>query len=159
MTAIPAYMIRRLVAFTVPGKPVAWQRAGFAGGQGFYTKPETRAYQKVIKQIAALHWRSTPPVADNAIVLTVTIRRAKPKRKPLPIVPITRPDIDNVAKTISDALNGLIYHDDGQIADLRVRKIWSTDDGVDVTVDAVVDHDTDLEGLGRREGARHANKS
>lgn len=145
MTTIPAYMTRPLVAFTVPGKPVAWQRAGFAGGQGFYTKPETRAYQKVIQQIAALHFRGTPPLADNAIILNVTIHRARPKRKPLPPVPITRPDIDNIAKTVADALNGLIYHDDGQIADMHVRKIWADADAVEVEVFAIVTGNEDAD--------------
>ena len=35
-----------------------------------------------------------------------------------------RPDGDNIAKTVKDALNGIAYHDDGQVSDLVVRKRW-----------------------------------
>lgn len=38
------------------------------------------------------------------------------------ITPETKPDTDNIAKAILDALNGLAYHDDSQVTDLTVRK-------------------------------------
>jgi Holliday junction resolvase RusA-like endonuclease len=34
----------------------------------------------------------------------------------------TRPDADNIAKSISDALNLLAYNDDGQIAEMEIAK-------------------------------------
>lgn len=39
-----------------------------------------------------------------------------------------KPDIDNLAKTVLDALNGTAWVDDKQIIDLRVTKAYSTDD-------------------------------
>ena len=38
---------------------------------------------------------------------------------------IKKPDIDNLAKTVLDAMNGLIYHDDSQITSLEMRKIYA----------------------------------
>lgn len=34
----------------------------------------------------------------------------------------TRPDLDNLAKLVLDALNGIAYHDDGQVSTLVCRK-------------------------------------
>lgn len=40
----------------------------------------------------------------------------------------TRPDIDNLAKAILDGMNGVAFHDDGQVWELRVRKLYSETD-------------------------------
>lgn len=40
-------------------------------------------------------------------------------------LPIVKPDIDNYVKAILDALNGLAFKDDSQIAVLYARKIYS----------------------------------
>lgn len=39
------------------------------------------------------------------------------------------PDADNLAKPVMDALSGVIYHDDSQITDLRVRKFICEKEG------------------------------
>jgi Holliday junction resolvase RusA-like endonuclease len=38
-----------------------------------------------------------------------------------------KPDADNFAKMLLDALNGAAYVDDSQVVDLRVRKYWARD--------------------------------
>ena len=43
------------------------------------------------------------------------------------ILPITKPDWDNIGKIVSDALNGIAYRDDSQVVDSRVRKIYSNE--------------------------------
>lgn len=47
----------------------------------------------------------------------------------------SKPDIDNVQKSVQDALNQLAYHDDGQIAWLDVRKIYSYCPRVEVIIE------------------------
>tara|TARA_R100001594_G_scaffold78597_2_gene113201 strand:+ start:521 stop:979 length:459 start_codon:yes stop_codon:yes gene_type:complete len=37
-----------------------------------------------------------------------------------------RPDIDNYAKLVLDALNGVFYKDDGQVTTLVITKVYST---------------------------------
>ena len=46
----------------------------------------------------------------------------------------TRPDADNLAKACCDALNGVLYHDDGQIVSLRATKQWGERDGIYISV-------------------------
>lgn len=41
------------------------------------------------------------------------------------IKPTMKPDCDNIAKIVLDALNGLAFHDDSQITDLQVCKRYS----------------------------------
>jgi Holliday junction resolvase RusA-like endonuclease len=48
--------------------------------------------------------------------------------------PCKKPDIDNIAKTYLDAMNGVIFKDDTQVIDLHVKKLYSAFAGVDVMV-------------------------
>ena len=41
--------------------------------------------------------------------------------------PITRPDTDNYIKPILDALNGILYEDDGQVYKISATKKYTTD--------------------------------
>lgn len=41
------------------------------------------------------------------------------------ILPTKKPDCDNIAKIILDALNGIAYHDDSQVVELTVEKRYS----------------------------------
>lgn len=41
------------------------------------------------------------------------------------IKPTKKPDVDNIAKTICDALNKIAYNDDSQIVALNVSKVYS----------------------------------
>lgn len=51
------------------------------------------------------------------------------------ISPLKKPDADNIAKIICDALNGVAYKDDTQIVELRVRKIYAAEPSVSVLID------------------------
>jgi len=51
-----------------------------------------------------------------------------------------RPDVDNLAKAVKDALEGIAYKNDSQVVDLRVRKYYETEihkPGVDVSMEPV----------------------
>lgn len=48
--------------------------------------------------------------------------------------PLTKPDVDNYAKGIKDALNGIIWKDDSQVVDLRVQKFYSKNPRVEIRV-------------------------
>ena len=48
-----------------------------------------------------------------------------------------RPDIDNLVKSVFDALNGLAYYDDSQICKLTVCKLYSELPRVEITITEV----------------------
>lgn len=51
--------------------------------------------------------------------------------------PLKKPDVDNVAKIILDALNGIAYRDDKQVVTLIVKKSYAGESGVGVTISEV----------------------
>lgn len=61
---------------------------------------------------------------------------SKKKREELLGKPcLKKPDFDNIAKMICDALNGLAYKDDNQIAWAKVEKVYANEDKVIVTIE------------------------
>lgn len=41
------------------------------------------------------------------------------------ILPVVKPDLDNIAKGVLDALNTVVFKDDSQIVELTVRKFYN----------------------------------
>lgn len=55
----------------------------------------------------------------------VGCKKDRPIRKDAPVYHIGKPDSDNLAKAVMDALTVIrFWHDDSQVADLRVRKLY-----------------------------------
>ena len=46
-----------------------------------------------------------------------------------------KPDADNIAKSVLDALNGFAYNDDNQIVCLTVQKLYDTNARVEITIE------------------------
>lgn len=51
--------------------------------------------------------------------------------------PTKKPDLDNVIKSILDALNKVAYHDDTQIVSLSMEKFYSDSPRVEVTINSI----------------------
>jgi len=56
-------------------------------------------------------------------------------RKGIPERHIYKPDADNLAKFVMDALNGTYYHDDSQVYSLSVLKQYGIEDSVRVDLE------------------------
>ena len=56
-------------------------------------------------------------------------------------LPTSKPDIDNVAKAILDACNGVVFRDDAQVVMLVATKAFSDEPGVRVVIREVQPHD------------------
>lgn len=120
------------VEFTVPGIPVGKGRPRFMKNGHTYTPEKTREYENKV----VLCWKSQsgkgfadgiPLSATVTAFFTVPRSTSKKKAAALDGTPHTkRPDADNVAKAILDALNGHAYNDDSAIALLTVRKYQTT---------------------------------
>jgi Holliday junction resolvase RusA-like endonuclease len=48
--------------------------------------------------------------------------------------PTKKPDIDNIAKSITDAMNGIAYKDDSQIVSMHLTKVYSQTAGVHIYI-------------------------
>ena len=51
-----------------------------------------------------------------------------------------RPDCDNLAKSILDALNGLVYKDDKQITYLSIEKLYGEENKIEVDLEEVYEY-------------------
>lgn len=138
-------------AFIVHGDPVAKGRPKFRSittkaGHTFgsaYTPAKTRKYEAIIRETAIQRWNGQPVLKDIALFVLARFYRAVPsswsKRKQADalagvIRPITKPDSDNLFKSVTDALNGVIYHDDAQIVDQQCSKFYAVEPRVEIVI-------------------------
>jgi len=127
------------VMFTVPGKPFAKQRPRFSRKSGrAFTPKETVSFEQTVAAIAAQHFPQpiTGPVRVwITAVFEMPASWSREKRDAHNGQPHTqRPDLDNIAKAITDGLNRIAFADDSQIALLRVRKLWGEQAYTQITV-------------------------
>jgi Holliday junction resolvase RusA-like endonuclease len=101
--------------FTVPGPPVPKQRARQGRGGHWYTPPETRGYELAVSACGTVaRIRSRWPKADPVGRFDVMIHVFLPDERAR--------DVDNIAKSILDALNRNVWRDDRQVARLVVNR-------------------------------------
>ena len=130
-----------MITFTVYGAAVAKGRPRFANG-AVRTPERTRRYEEVVQAAAVVAMGNRPPL-DGAVCLMVVESRAIPAgwskaRRQAALDgrerPCSKPDADNVVKTIKDALNKIAYHDDAQVCQMHVEKRYGVEPQVVVTV-------------------------
>lgn len=85
-----------------------------------HTPKETRAWRKLFQAEAQRVIRETDFIMfpdDVALVMSIVAAYQRPKSVSLKKRPhhTVKPDLDNVAKNIKDALSGVVYHDDKQV--------------------------------------------
>lgn len=62
-------------------------------------------------------------------------KNEKAALKRLPYIPCDkRPDCDNLAKGLLDAMQGVFFKDDGQIYDLKITKLYAQRTGIGVVI-------------------------
>jgi Holliday junction resolvase RusA-like endonuclease len=116
--------------FTVPGLPRGQGRPRFArigNHVRAYDPAESREWKaRVALAAQAAGVRMIEgPVAIGIVVYLARPKRLMRKRDPEgPILATCKPDWDNLGKGVSDALNGIAYADDAQIAWASVAKAY-----------------------------------
>ena len=129
------------ISFTVPTIPVAQPRQRHrimqAGGRTFAhnVTPTTHPVNafKAAVQLAAREAYAGPPL-DGPVSLHVEFYFPRPgrlrwKKRDMPaLLHDTKPDLENCLKSLMDALTGIAFHDDRQVAKVSAEK-WYTDGG------------------------------
>lgn len=107
----------------IPGEPVPKERPRFARRTGHaYTPEKTKQAEKEI----AYMWKlEHPGVKLKGPLFLEMVFNLKPPKGPHGPYPTKRPDIDNLEKLITDALNGVAYEDDKQIVQVKKIKRWA----------------------------------
>jgi Holliday junction resolvase RusA-like endonuclease len=108
----------------VDGPPKAKGRPRFGKGRVFTPKATVDAER-------GIGWHARVAMIGREIFdgpLAVQIHAwVKAPKKGKHTHPIVKPDADNLAKLVCDALNKIVWHDDKQIVDLQVIKNYSPD--------------------------------
>lgn len=137
----------RKIEFFVPGAPIGKERPRAArrgAGVVMFTPEKTAGYEALVAATASNAMR-----AEAAPLLTGPLEAALEMRIPIPAswsrahkaaalagaeLPTSKPDIDNVAKAILDACNGVVFRDDAQVVMLVATKAFSDEPGVRVVI-------------------------
>ena len=137
-----------MLKFTGPGEPYGQPRPRFSAANGkvhTYNTDESRNYKTQVKLIAqtAAREQGWTFAETEGIGMKVNAYMSIPKSETKKfhaaavagdIGPTKKPDVDNIFKAVSDALNGVLYHDDRQILLARVEKHYSDEPRVEVGV-------------------------
>lgn len=117
-----------ILKFSVPGQPVPFQRTG-GSGKRRYTPTRYKTYKQLVALVAggaksrATDWPMDARYAVHCIA-HFGDRRCR--------------DVDNVAKSLMDGLNGVAYGDDHQVDELSAKKVLqSGDPRLDVIVEVI----------------------
>ena len=121
----------------INGIPQGKGRPRFTKGGKAYTPQKTRRYEEAVRGAAMLaaqaqgfvkHDDDTPLEACISAWFPVPASWSKKKRAAAmagDIYPTAKPDADNLAKAILDALNGIAYRDDKQVVSCTVGKRYT----------------------------------
>lgn len=132
-----------MIEFTVDGTAVPKQRPRISGRQA-YTPKRTKDYEGRVREAFCSSYRGFLPAfgKDTPVRICIYVYQAIPKswskKKQLQaergdIVPLSRNgDIDNIAKSILDALNGFAYGDDCQVTTLVITKAYAAEPSAEV---------------------------
>lgn len=88
--------------FVIAGPPVSQQTR---------RRARRRAWVDELRRSAMSRWPASEPPAVGPIRVNVTH-----------VFVSVAVDLDNLAKPVLDALKGVVFQDDGQISDMRMRK-------------------------------------
>ena len=134
------------VRFTLAGEPQGKGRArAFRRGNfiGHYTPDKTRSYEGMVRFAAQQAMEGRLPFTDP-VAVSMTVSCAVPKSYSRSktaaalrgaIRPAKKPDLDNIIKAFTDAMNGVVYADDSQIVEMRATKFYADHAAVAVSIE------------------------
>lgn len=134
--------------FLIPGKAIGKGRPRFArrGAHMVAYSPEKTVSYELLVRLAASEAMGDGQPIKGACTCNIDIRIVPPaswskKRQEAALAgelyPMVKPDLDNVAKAILDACNGIVWADDKQVVELRITKRYAHRDSVLVQVDVL----------------------
>ena len=137
--------------FRVPIEPFGKARPRFTTACGrpvAYTTAKTRSGERMIRQYARRAMgdrypfpKGTPVRVNVEAAFSIPKSYTKQKHELCAkhdLWPVKKPDIDNIAKAVLDALNDSIFFDDCQVIKMQVSKTFVEGDGyIDVSCEAL----------------------
>jgi Holliday junction resolvase RusA-like endonuclease len=138
-----------MIQFTIKGEIKTKQRprATVIGGHArVYSSKDTIMYENYVKseyqRQCAYYFNGNEPLkATITAYFLPSNELAKYGQDVKYVACMKNKDLDNIAKTILDALNGIAYEDDKQIVELHVEKYYTPEatEYVEVKIETLVD--------------------
>jgi Holliday junction resolvase RusA-like endonuclease len=132
--------MNKKVYLEIAGSPMGKQRPKFSKF-GTHTPEKTVNYETLVKELFMISKQSKLEGYIKATINAVySIPKSTSKKKTQlmlngEIRPTKKPDLDNVAKIVLDALNKLAYDDDSQVVELNITKHYGIDPRVYLTLE------------------------
>lgn len=134
------------ISFDVPIRAIPMSRPRVTS-HGTYYPRRCKEYRDVVSLAAKAAMRGESPTKDTcccSVCLSFAVPKSYTKAKKQAallgdIYPDGRNtgDLDNHAKAILDALNGVVFEDDSQVVSLSMMKMYDTSDNVRISVTTV----------------------
>lgn len=112
-------------------RPRMVRSKSFFGKQTVYTPKNTKITEQAIQTLLRYQYREPPIDEPCGMALGFYLVRPKSSRRRHPSV---RPDIDNYAKLVLDACNGILYRDDALICDLNLTLRYASHPRIDLSI-------------------------
>lgn len=130
---------RMFASFFVEGKPVGKGRPRWdSRNRRMYTPGQTETYEKAVAWACKSAMGGLKPKAGPVEVLVVANKKipthvTKKVREGMidgSIKPVSRPDLDNIVKSVLDGCNGIAYQDDAQVVTISAYARYDEKPGV-----------------------------
>lgn len=133
-----------VTSFTIPGNPKGKARPRVnTNTRRAYTPEKTKQYEKTVQYSylsahpAGQRFHIGPCSVEIMACFAVPTSWSRKKQEMALmglLEPEVKPDCDNIAKAVLDALNGLAYKDDSQVTKLAVKKCYEKEGCVRVRI-------------------------
>ena len=120
---------------TLDMDPVPKGRPRFTRTGHAFTDKKTLQAEAAIRNAALAEWGKKPFEGAVELIIQFTFKKPKSNKKNLHT---QRPDLDNCAKLVSDAINGVAFVDDSQVISLACTKGWGETGKIVLVVDEVI---------------------
>lgn len=138
--------MNKKISFIIPGNPKGKGRPRMTRSGHTYTPKDTAQYENLVKLAfeAAKPQRFIPFEGPVKAIIEAGYEIPKSwskKKRELALEgieePTKKPDLDNIAKSILDSLNGIAYRDDSQVTKLEIRKRYTLNPAVQVIIEFI----------------------
>lgn len=139
-----------MIAFYIPGNPATKgdHAAAIVAGHAVLRERDAgrKASWRELAKIQARAALADRRLFDLPVCVEMVVHRLRPKchygtgrnagvlKASAPRWPGTAPDLDKLARSIGDALNGVLWRDDALISTWVIRRRWADAEGISIAV-------------------------
>lgn len=130
--------------FEVPGEIIGKERPRVNMYTGrVYTPNKTKDYEFLVQQYFKIKYPSYKELEGRlsiSIIAYLKIPKSTSKVKTQEMLenkisPTKKPDVDNIAKSILDAMNGFVFKDDNQVSKISIEKRYALEEKAVIIVE------------------------